>query len=99
MALEYQANTSPGMKASFQLDVGTGVMRSEVENTLPSPEVKTTRKCRDRGRGTKKEEDTMKGHKPMKQVTSRTETINGCVVTDALMAISPEKKTKRQQRS
>ena len=91
VALEHQANTAPGMKASLQLDASTGMMRSEVENTLPSPEVKAMRKSRDRGRGTKQEEDTVKGHKPMKQVTSHTETRNGCVVTDATEAKSPEK--------
>ena len=98
MALKYQANTAPGMKTSFQLDVGTRVMRSEVENTLPSPEVKTTRKGRDRGRGTTKEEDTMTGHEPMTQVTSRTENNNGCVVTDALMTISPEKTKQKDNK-
>ena len=95
VALEHQANTAPGMKASLQLDVNTGVMRSEVENILPSPEVKTARKSRDRGRGTKQGEDTTKGHKPMKQVTSHTETRNGCVVTDATEAESPEKKEQK----
>ena len=95
VALEHQANTAPGMKASLQLDVNTGVMRSEVENILPSPEVKTARKSRDRGRGTKQGEDTAKGHKPMKQVTSHTETRNGCVVTDATEAESPEKKEQK----
>ena len=69
VAFEYQAITAPRMKASIQLDVGTGIMRSEVENTLTSPGVKATRKSRDRVRGTKQEEDTMKGHTHMKQVT------------------------------
>ena len=95
VVLEHQANTAPGMKASLQLDVNTGVMRSEVENILPSPEVKTSRKSRDRGRGTKQGEDTTKGHKPMKQVTSHTETRNGCVVTDATEAESPEEKEQK----
>ena len=88
---EQQANSTPGMKSSVEVDFGTGKMRSEVENTLPSPEVKTTKKSRDRGRNTKQNEDTIKGHKPIEQVTSRTETSNGCVVTDALGAGSREK--------
>ena len=93
--MEHQASTAPGMKASLQLDVNTGVIRSEVENTHPSPEVTAARKSRDRGRGTKQEEDTAKGHKPTKQVTSHTETRNGCVVTDATEAESPEKKEEK----
>ena len=78
------------MKSSFVFDQNTGKMRSEVENILPSPEVKTARKSRDRGRSTKQDEDTMKGHRPMKQVTLHTETSNECVVTDATGAKNPE---------
>ena len=98
VALEHQTNTAPGMKANLQLDVGTAIMKSEVENILPSPEVKTMRKSRDRGRGTKQEEDTVKRHTSMKQVTSRTETSNWCGVTDALKETSPEKTKQKDNK-
>ena len=89
MVISQQANSAPGMKSSVDVEWLGYKMRSEVENTLPSPEAKTPRKSRDRGRNTKKNQDTMNGHKPMKQVTSHTETNNGCVVTDAMRAESP----------
>ena len=78
------------MKSSVEVDLGTGRMRSEVENTLPNPEVKKQRRSRDRGRDTRQTEDTRKGHKPMEQVTLHTETSDGCVVTDALGAKGQE---------
>ena len=78
------------MKSSVEVDLGTGRMRSEVENTLPNPEVKEQRKSRDRGRDTRQTEDMRKGHKPMEQVTLHTETSDGCVVTDALGAKGQE---------
>ena len=40
----------------------------------------------------------MNGHKPMKQVASRTETSNGCVVTYALKATSPEKTKQKDNK-
>ena len=70
---------------------GLITVRSEVENTLPNPEVKKTRRSRDRGRDTRQTEDMRKGHKPMEQVTLHTETSDGCVVTDALGATGQEK--------
>ena len=94
---EQHANSVPGMKSSVEVDLGTGRMKSEVENALPNPEVKKQRKNRDRGRDTRQMEDTRKGHKPMEQVTLHTETSDGCVVTDALGAKGQEE-TKQKDR-
>ena len=71
-------------------------MSCQVENINSSPETKTPRKGRDRGRSTKQKQDAMNGNKPMKQMTSHTETSNECEATDAVKQAESPTKTKQK---
>ena len=71
-------------------------MNCQVENINSSPETKTPRKSRDRGRSTKQKQDAINGNKPKEQMTSHTETSNGCEATDAVRQAESPTKTKQK---
>ena len=83
-----QTNSTPGMKSNVEVET-PGIKVKYATEQAPSPEAKTSRKNRNRSRNTKQSQDTMNGHKPMKQMTSHTETSNGCDETDAARAGNP----------
>ena len=71
-------------------------MNCQVENINSSPETKTPRKGRDRGRSTKQKQDTINGNKPKEQMTTHTETSNGCDATDAVIQVEGPTKIKQK---
>ena len=71
-------------------------MSCQVENINSSPETKTPRKGRDRGRSTRQKQDAMNENKPMKQMTSHTETSNRCEATDAVRRAESPTRTKQK---
>ena len=99
MVFSQQANSTPGMESNFDVEIsamGGYKMSCQVEHTNSSPETKTPRKGRDRGRSTKQKQDAMNGNTPMKQMTSHTETSNGCEATDAVTRAESPTKTKQK---